>query len=273
MTIADWLVSSMVKLQKAGVANGRREAIILLADLFNKDKSWVHTHPEHQLSENQVRQLNYRLKKRTRRIPLAYIRGFCEFYGRRFKVNAHVLIPRPESESFISLLQKIIQTDKPEMPWIADIGTGSGCLGITAALEFPESTVHLYDIAPDVLYLARLNARNLGAHVRCYQSNLLNSLRPVSYDIFLVNLPYVPKDLVTSQEITYEPKLALFSGSDGLNHYREFWKQVAALHGKKPRHILTESLKVQHSLMRRFAKKAGYKLVRTDILVQLFIKI
>jgi release factor glutamine methyltransferase len=265
MTIAEWLVTAMVKLRKSDVPHGRREAIILLTDMLDKDKSWIHTHPEHRLSENQVRQLNYRIKKRARRVPLAYIRGFVEFYGRRFFVSPHVLIPRPESESFITLLREIDR----EMPRIADIGTGSGCLGITAALEFPESTVHLYDIAPDALRIARRNARQLDAHVRCFQSNLLNSVRHTSYDLFMANLPYVPSHLITSPEITKEPEIALFSGKDGLNHYREFWKQVGSL-PLKPEFIMTESLEVQHSLMRKFAKKAGYTLVDEDVLVQMF---
>ena len=265
MTIADWLVNSMVKLRKAEVPNGRREAIILLSDMLQKDKSWVHTHPEHVLGENQVRQLNYRIKKRTRRVPLAYIRGFSEFYGRDFYVNPHVLIPRPESESFIDLLKGFHR----EMPRIADIGTGSGCLGITAALEMPESTVHLYDISADALRIARRNARTLGAHVRCYQSNLLNAVSRSHYDLFMANLPYVPKHLVTSPEITREPDIALFSGRDGLNHYRAFWNQVSDL-AYPPDFIFTESLKVQHSLMEKFANKTGYSLVETDVLVQKF---
>lgn len=267
MTIADWLVTAMVKLKKAEVPNGRRDAIILLSDLLQADKSWVHTHPEHPLTENQVRQLNYRIKKRTQRIPLAYIRNFQEFYGRPFRINQHVLVPRPESESFIALLREI----DIEMPWIADIGTGSGCLGITAALEFPEASVHLYDLSPDALSVARGNARRLGARVHAYQSNLLDDLRNISYDILLANLPYVPEELITSPEITKEPSIALFSGKDGLNHYKTFWQQVGSLQ-KKPQYILTESLENQHTAISKMAESAGYKLSDSDVLVQSYVK-
>lgn len=270
VTIADWLVGAMVKLQKAGVPSGRRDALIMLSDQFNVDKSWIHAHPEVELDDLQRRELNYRLKRRTGRVPLAYIRGHSEFYGRNFMVNSHVLIPRPESESIITLLKEL----NLETPVIADIGTGSGCLAVTAAVELPDSTVHGYDLSPDTLLVAKFNARQHHAPVRFYQSNLLRNLRRsgrgfLRYDAFIVNLPYVPSKLVTSPEITREPAVALFSGLDGLDHYRRFWKQVDRLHNK-PRYILTESLEAQHEELAELAFSAGYALVKTDVLVQLY---
>ncbi len=277
MTIAQWMVDSMVKLHDADVPSGRTDVLVLLSDLFGTDKSWVHTHPEQELDELQLRELGYKLTKRINHTPLAYIRGFKEFYGRQFTVNSKVLVPRPESESFITL----IKTIDMEMPRIADIGTGSGCLGITAALEMPESTVHLYDINLGALGVAKYNALQHGLELPCFESDLLNNLAGGPYDILLANLPYVPKNLVTSPEITREPALALFSGLDGLDHYRQFWKQVRALpnnlpldpkseSARKPKYILVESLENQHGSLETLAKNAGYKLVETDVLVQLF---
>lgn len=265
MTIADWLIDSMVKLQAAGVENGRTDALVLLADLFGKDKSWVHTHPELKLDNLQTRELDYMLKKRIERTPLAYIRGFKEFYGRRFMVNSRVLVPRPESEAFIELAKTL----EIELPRIADIGTGSGCLGVTAALEIPEAVVHMYDIDPDTLAVARHNALRYKLELQYYQSDLLLGLQNGRYDVLLANLPYVPKKMITSPEIKKEPSLALFSGIDGLSHYRKFWKQVRKLEFK-PRYILVESLENQHGALETLAKNAGYKLLKTSILVQLF---
>ncbi len=265
MTIADWLVLAMVKLQKAEVPNGRREAIILLADLFQKDKSWIHTHPEHILNDLQIRELNFKVKRRTQRIPLAYIRGFAEFYGRLFMVNSHVLIPRPESENFIPLLREL----QLELPRIADIGTGSGCLAISAALEMPEATVHAYDLSPDALMVTKYNAKLYHVKIRAIQSNLLKNLHKHRYDAMLVNLPYVPKDLITSPEITKEPRIALFSGKDGLDHYRAFWDQIQSLQ-HKPKYILTESLEEQQDSLESLAVAAGYDLEKTDVLIQRF---
>lgn len=265
MTIADWLVNSMMKLKSAGVPNGRTDCLVLLADLFEKDKSWVHAHPDHKIGELELRELNYKLKKRVNRIPLAYIRGFSEFYGRKFTVNSNVLIPRPESESFIELLKSL----DFEAPRIADIGTGSGCIGVTAALELPESDVDLYDIDLKAMAVAGHNAAQHGLKTGIYQSDLLANLKSWPYDIFLTNLPYVPNRLITSPEIQKEPGVALFSGKDGLSHYSKFWKQVSGL-DFKPKYIFTEALEEQHDKLEAMAKTFGYKLLKTDVLVQMF---
>lgn len=264
MTIAEWLVNSMVKLRKAGVPKGRTDALVLLADLFGKDKSWIHAHPEHVLDGLQVRELDSRLAKRLDRVPLAYIRGFAEFYGRKYTVNSHVMVPRPESESFITLLKELgLETAR-----IADIGTGSGCLGITAALELPDSSVDLYDVSPEALAIAQLNASRYKVEAGLYESDLLKGLQAVKYDVLLANLPYVPSGMVTSPEITREPDLALFSGSDGLDHYRRFWEE-----SNGPRYVLTESLEEQHDVVAELAAENGYELIKTDVLVQLFEKV
>ncbi len=267
MTIAEWLVSSMIKLQEAEVPKGRTDALVLLSDLFQTDKSWVHSHPEYELDDLQVRELDYRLAKRVARIPLAYIRGFSEFYGRLFTVNMQVLVPRPESESFIEIVKSV--QHEFEIPRVADVGTGSGCLGITVALEVPESIVHLYDIDANALGVAYHNARQYDLDLHYYESDVLTNLQRGKYDIILANLPYVPKNLVTSPEIKKEPALALFSGIDGLSHYRKFWKQARKLEFK-PMYIIVESLENQHGALETLAKNAGYKLKQTDVLVQLF---
>lgn len=265
MTIAEWLVDSMIKLHDADVPNGRTDALVILADLFGKDRSWIHAHPEVELDDLQSRELSHSLNKRIKRIPLAYIRGFADFYGRRFTVNSNVLIPRPESESFIGLAKEL----DIEVPRVADIGTGSGCLGISLALEIPEVIVHLYDIDSDALGVAQLNARQYDLELQYYESDLLANLQYGRYDILLANLPYVPDNLVTSPEILKEPTVALFSGIDGLSHYRKFWKQVRGLEFR-PRYILAESLEKQHGAVETLAKNAGYKLFKTDVLVQLY---
>lgn len=267
MTIAQWLVSSMTTIHQAGVPNGRTDCLVLLSDLFKVDKSWVHTHPEHELSADQLTELNFKLHKRAKRVPLAYIRGFSEFYGRYFTVNKRVLIPRPESESFITLLKEV--SDSLQAPQIADIGTGSGCLGITAALELTNSSVDLYDIDTAALEVAKHNARTHKVNVNIFQSNLLKDLHPTRYDTLLANLPYVPNKLITSPEIEEEPALALFSGEDGLNHYRAFWHQLESIDAT-PQYILTESLTSQHTANTNLAAESGYKLIKTDVLVQLF---
>lgn len=266
MTVSDWLVDSMVRLKQAGIPNGRTDCLVLLKDLFNVDKSWVHTHPEYELSSAHQQELERSLTKRLNHTPLAYIRGFVEFYGRSFNINDSVLIPRPESESFIELIKGL----NLKSPYIADVGTGSGCLGITAALEVPEATVDLYDIDSGALKVASDNMRQYDLTLDCHISDLLKSFHR-SYDVLLANLPYVPNELITSPEITKEPALALFSGDDGLNHYRKFWQQVSKLE-EPPLYVLTESLINQHDVVTELAHSANYELVKTDLLVNLYRK-
>jgi release factor glutamine methyltransferase len=267
MNIAEWLVSSMVKLKKAGVDAPRTDCLVFLCDALGKEKSWIHAHPEYQVPDDQLEKLNSWLIRREKREPLAYIRGKIEFYGRDFTVNKNVLIPRPESEDFIEILKSLALNN----PKIADIGTGSGCLGITAALELPGAKVDLYDISEDTLAVVASNVRDHKVAIDYYQADLLENLRE-AYDILLANLPYVPEGLITSPEITKEPGLALFFGKDGLGHYRRFWEQLAAITTKPPHYILTEALENQHSNLERRAKKSGYTFVKTTGLIQLFKK-
>ena len=91
-------------MESAGISSARLDTLILLEDILHKDRAWILAHPEHEISTNQFRKLDRRLERRQKHVPLAYIRGFTEFYGRQFKVNRHVLEPRPESETMIELL-------------------------------------------------------------------------------------------------------------------------------------------------------------------------
>ncbi len=268
MTILEWLVPSMKKLADAGVDSPRRDGLVLIEDLLEKDRSWVNAHPEFELSNKQIKILDSQIKRRIKREPLAYIRGKAWFYGRFFEVTPDVMIPRPESESFIELLKEI----KPKT--IVDVGTGSGCLAITAKLELSQAEVTAVDIDEKALKIAQKNAQTHKTDIKFLTGSLLEpiyTLAPSTYNLITANLPYVPDNLITSEEINFEPKTALFSGKDGLNHYREFWKQIKGL-PKKPRFILTESLENQHSAMLKLASSANYKLEKTDILVQLFKK-
>lgn len=279
MTIADWLIKTMTKLHDAGVDSPRRDALVLLEDTIKKDRAWVVTHPEYDIPANKLRSVNLLVGKRLKRKPLAYIRGRAWFYGRFFNVNRDVMIPRPESESFIELLKLITDdTVKGSTFHIIDVGTGSGCLAITAKLELPEAEVIAIDNSQKALEIAKKNARKHKVQIKFLKGNLLQPFRNTKYvirnTILIANLPYVPAGLVTSPEIAQEPAEALFSGKDGLDHYRQFFVQIAKnsqfIRSKSVEYILTESLESQHAAMAKLAKAAGYKLEKTEVLVQLF---
>lgn len=262
----------MKRLHKAGVDSPRRDSLVLIEDLLDKDRSWVNAHAEFELTKDQIKKLDTQLKRRVGREPLAYIRGKAWFYGRFFEVNPDVMIPRPESESFIEFLKEI----KPGK--LIDIGTGSGCLAITAKLELPQTEVIAIDNSQNALKIAQKNAKNHTVNINFYKSNMFDpkDMFESSGDrtknetlVVVANLPYVPENLITGPEIEHEPASALFSGKDGFDHYREFFGQVGRLE-QKPKFILTESLKDQHKTMAGLAENTGYRLIKTDLLVQLF---
>ena len=149
-----------------------------------------------------------------------------------------------------------------------DLGSGSGCIGITLALEIPRLVVTLADVDKTTLKVARRNAALLGAEVTYKQTDLLSTITE-QYDVIVTNLPYVPDSYPTTT-IAFEPKQALFAGKDGLDLYRAFWRQVDDK-VTKPKVIATESLLSQHSAQTKLALRAGYQISDTDSLVQLFI--
>lgn len=274
-SIHSWLQQNIAKCRKSGIESARLDCILLLEKVIQKDRSWIAAHDDESLTNEQLRLLDAFVTQRLQRTPLAYIIGSKEFYGRNFFVNKDVLIPRPESETMIDLIKKLGASELSQINTIIDLGTGSGCLAITAKLEFTDIHVTAIDVSERALKVARRNARAHGAQIQYKQLDLFSDGLPAVAKTrpfaLLANLPYVPSDLITSPEIEYEPATALFSEHDGMRHYRALWSDVA---GKKhqPEYILTESLYTQHSEMNALAKDSGYQLVHSRDLIQLFRK-
>lgn len=246
---------------------------MLLCDALCKDKAWVLANTDNELPDIVLKTLNKQLDKRSSHIPLAYIRGKSEFYGRVFKVNKHTLVPRPETETMIELLNELVKDDGHKTT-IVDVGTGSGCLAITAKLEHTYARVIAVDISQEALGVAKTNAQVLEAEVEFATGNLLEPLARMDLTeadnlIILANLPYVPENYDLNESAKHEPKLALFAGKDGLNLYREMFVQIKQLK-LKPNHILTESLTSQHSNLEQIALPYGISLFETEGLTQIF---
>jgi len=170
--------------------------------------------------------------------PVQYILGSADFYGRSFHVAPGVLIPRPETEELcrriISEENKIIEEDKKEF---LDIGTGSGCIAITLALEVPGSSVTGWDISEVALSIANDNARHLGADVTFERQDILNTISSSNkYDLIVSNPPYIcdkEKNAISSNVLNYEPYQALFvPDSDPLLYYRSI--AIYAVEALKP---------------------------------------
>jgi release factor glutamine methyltransferase len=261
----DFLAEATKTLRTAGIDSARLDVMILLEDAIGRNRAYLLAHPEHPLTAGQTDTLHTQVRRRAQHLPLAYIRGTAPFYGRMFTVNEQVLVPRPETEAMIDMLKAL---PLGKAPRIADIGTGSGCIGITAKLELPAANVWLYDIDFAALLVAKSNAHDLHAAVHTAQADLLQDVTE-PFDLIATNLPYVPTTLAINEAAKHEPELALFAGSDGLDAYRAFWQQLGA-RSQKPTYVLTESLIIQHAKLAALASLAGYKLTGTDHLVQQF---
>lgn len=266
MKLGFWLQENSKRLTTAGIDSARLDCLILLEDVLGKDRAYLLAHPEIDLSSTQIRTLNNFVTQRQRHLPLAYIRGQTLFYGRAFTVNKHVLVPRPETEAIVTLLKSLSFS---RAPVIADIGTGSGCIGITAALEVPEAVVHMLDSDTKALEVAKTNARKHQVRTHCLQSDLLAQC-PENVAVLLANLPYVPLHHPINQAAAYEPPQALFSGTDGLDHYRRFWQQIHERSLQSLRHVIIEALPQQHARLNALAAKAGFTLKASDGFAQHF---
>lgn len=261
MTISEWITTSSARLATASVSTSRLDAELLLAYELAQSRTWLIAHQNDNVTDPKVLEnASKLLEKRLQRIPLAYITNRKEFYNRSFFVNESVLIPRPESEMIIELLKDLVVVSEedvaPSQPSatsakprkvaseenatkslpnrLIDLGTGSGCLGISAKLEFPHLSVTLSDISEDALTVARKNAKALGAKpIRYVQSDLfehwLSHKSPQKFDIIIANLPYVDRDWERSPETDHEPALALFAQDHGLALIKKCMRQASIL--------------------------------------------
>ena len=214
MIISEWLKIATKSLKTANIPSARLDAELILANTLRKNRTYLHAHLDEEIDPRRFDIANARLDLRLDRVPIAYILGYKEFYGHKFTVSPSVLIPRPESEDLISLFLELTASEIAEKVLI-DVGTGSGCLGITAKLERSNLSVILSDISKPALNIAEKNANALNADVHIQQQSLLNGqLRPVDY--IFANLPYVDKSWDVSPELQYEPEIALFAEDEGL---------------------------------------------------------
>lgn len=216
LTVGQALQQATRFLSEHGIDSPRLTAEVLLCRALRQERVYLYSHPEAPLPELAWIHFGRWLHERTQGKPLQYITREQEFYGRPFHVAPGVLIPRPETE----LLVELALRNEPTA--VLDIGTGSGILAITLALEWNTPTIAT-DLSAEALSIAQANARELGAQVCFVQADLANAFADHSFGAIVTNPPYVPAgDAPTLQREVrdWEPAAALFSGADGLDHYR-----------------------------------------------------
>lgn len=194
---------------------------MLAARALGVNRAWLIAHDRDVLAPAQAHAIETLVSRREGGEPVAYILGEKEFYGRLFTVTPNVLIPRPETELLVEAALARLPLDRPAR--ILDLGTGSGCIAITIALERPDCEVVAVDASPAALEVARSNAERLGAgKVRLILSDWYARLKNLRFDMIVSNPPYIASgDAHLAQgDLPHEPRQALASGPLGLDAIR-----------------------------------------------------
>jgi release factor glutamine methyltransferase len=224
VTIHTALLQGRRLLEDAGVSAPRLNAEVLLAHAVGQERAWLYAHSNDELREVWWIHYGRYLHQRLQGQPTQQITGVQEFYGRDFHVTRDVLIPRPETEHVIETALRLNATR------IVDIGTGSGAIAITLALETGAHVIGT-DISVPALQVAAANARRLGANVDWVACDLASSLSG-NFDLVVSNPPYIAtRDRTTlPREVRdYEPEVALYGGVDGLEIYRRLIPEAERL--------------------------------------------
>ncbi len=222
------LTSAIARLTTEQVPSPRLNAELLLMFTLGCDRAYLFAHPEHELTGDEHTRYEGALAERIRGVPTQYITGHQEFWGMDLIVTPAVLIPRPETEHMIETVLALTaeqRTGGQECPphrslRVLDVGTGSGCIALALAKEFPQAEISATDISAAALEIARANAarHQLENRVRFYQADLLEGLNFAGLDFIVSNPPYVgesEEDQVQLEVRKFEPRNAVFAGPAG----------------------------------------------------------
>jgi release factor glutamine methyltransferase len=223
------------------------DASVLVAHIIGRTRSWVMAHPELSLTVHQQEQLDEALRRLADGEPFPYVLGQWEFFGLEFDLTPDVLIPRPETELLVEKAIAWLQAS-PSRRRVVDVGTGSGAIAVSVAMNVPDARILATDISHEALAVARRNAIRFDVvnRIDFLQCDLLPHSLPLShwergkgvtgFDLICANLPYIPTDTLQKLPIFgREPTLALDGGRDGLDvirHLLEIAPQWLAPHGK-----------------------------------------
>lgn len=227
MTVLEVIQSATGYLEKNGVEDARLNAEHLLAHALGKKRRLdLYLEFDRPLSDAERAPLRELVRARGQGTPLQHLLGTAEFLGRSFLCDARALIPRPETEQLVELVRPLVPAGEARL---LDVGTGSGVIAISLALDHPAATVIATDLSPDALALAGENAARLNADVHFIEADLLPSAQ-APFHLIVANLPYIPRaDIPTlSREVRRDPASALDGGEDGLDLVRRLCAQAPA---------------------------------------------
>ncbi len=240
------------------------DAEILLAKSLNKNRSYLYTWPEQDLSTAQVQHFQEYINKRKNGIPIAYLLGNKEFWSLNFTVTTDTLIPRPETELLVEQALKLIPN---QTSWqIADLGTGSGAIALAIAFERHQCQITAIDKSNAALDIAIKNAHNNNiSNITFIQSNWFEALAKQQFNIIISNPPYVAADdpLLAQGDVQFEPASALKSGVDGLDDIKKIIQHAPEYLLDKGWLLLEHGFE-QHKLVQQLFKNCHYENIKTQ---------
>jgi release factor glutamine methyltransferase len=203
------------------------EARLLLRHVLGCTAAWLEAHRDDEIAAARAATIAALVARRAAGEPVAYLLGFREFYGRDFAVSSAVLIPRPETELLVDLAKAALAG--VPAPSVLDLGTGSGCVAVTLALELPDARITALDVSPAALAVASGNADRLGARVRFIESDWFAALGDERFDLIVGNPPYIAEGdpHLSEGDLRFEPAAALHCGADGLSAIRRIVADAA----------------------------------------------
>jgi release factor glutamine methyltransferase len=231
MTALDKLRKVREFLERSGIDDAGREAELVISHCLGTDRATLYR-DNPRIPEDLISKIDGFLKKRAKREPLQYILGYTEFYGLKINVGSGVLIPRPETELLVEEAKKIISNSEFRISnfKFLDLCTGSGCLAITLAREFPEAQVYGTDTSEVAIRYAKENAElNQIKNVTFKKGSLFKPVKDFKFDLIVSNPPYIRRNDIESlqPEIKdWEPVEALDGGENGLDYYRAIIHEV-----------------------------------------------
>lgn len=217
MTVLEVLQSSTEYFKKRKIDHPRLNAEHLLAHVLGRTRMELYLEFERKLLESELAPLRDLVRRRSEGEPLQHLLGTVEFCGQTFLCDKRAMVPRPETEQLVELLEAEVRSQKSALS-IVDVGTGSGVIALSLAKKIPEAEVFAVDVSEEALSLAKENAERLGfgERVRFLKSDLLANVEG-TFDIVVANLPYIARQdrHLLSREVLHDPEIALFAGANG----------------------------------------------------------
>jgi len=276
VTVQEIIREGIRFLSRCGVRNPRRDAELILCDLMRVDRVFLYSRPDHPVNPREESVFWEWLDRRARHYPIQYLRGFQEFYRRRFAVSPAVLIPRPETETVVdTLLEEVQRTKNPslEVPRgrrqirILEVGTGSGCIAVTLACEMESVRIVATDISSPALAVARQNASTHGCmeKITWLQADGLGAFPPGQriYDLIVSNPPYISfhDESIDPAVAVYEPSCSVYAGDSGLELYRHLLEYSSGLL-RFPGRLVLELGYGQANPVCSIAREVGWRLIQ-----------